>query len=280
MRLALALSLFLGAACGGGHRRAGAPRNQEGAVATEPFPTAPETTVASGPQPSVEEGLPAAPPSGVGGQGLPPVVRSIVTDDPVVFVTIDDGWDKDPTVLPFLADHHIAVTAFLIGRVAVRTAPYWDTLLAQGGVVEDHTETHPTLAGHPLAFQRTEICSPLDDYQRLFGRRPTLFRPPYGSLDHTTVVAARDCGLSDVVLWDATVSRGKLRRATPGPLRRGDVILLHWGPGLAGDLKALVAVLDSSGFQTALLEDYLRPGAAPAAPPVGSEATTAPPRSA
>src|SRR5207244_4069163 len=75
MRLALALSLFLGAACGGGHRRAGAPRNQEGAVATEPFPTAPETTVASGPQPSVEEGLPAAPPSGVGGQGLPPVVR-------------------------------------------------------------------------------------------------------------------------------------------------------------------------------------------------------------
>jgi peptidoglycan/xylan/chitin deacetylase (PgdA/CDA1 family) len=187
------------------------------------------------------------------------VISRVPTADPVVFVTIDDGWDKDPTVLPFLAAHQIKVTAFLIGRVAVRTARYWDTLLGQGGVVEDHTQTHPMLAHHPLAFQQSEICAPLDEDQRLFGRRPTLFRPPYGSMDHTTVVAAKDCGLSAVVTWDAVVQRGKLRRATPGPLRAGDIILLHWGPGLAGDLRALVAALDGSGLRSALLEDYLRP---------------------
>jgi len=187
------------------------------------------------------------------------VVSRVVTSDPVVFVTIDDGWTKDPTVLPFLAAHNIRVTAFLIGKVAVRTSPYWDALLSQGGLVEDHTETHPFLAHRTLESQKAEICPPLEDDQRLFGRRPTLFRPPYGSMDRTTVTAAADCGVSAVVLWDAVVQKGKLRRAVPGPLQRGDIILLHWGPGLAGDLRALVTSLADSGLRSALLEDYLGP---------------------
>jgi len=199
------------------------------------------------------------------------VVHHIDTSDAVVFVTIDDGWAHDPTVLPFLAAHHIVVTAFLIGREAVRDASYWQLLVAQGGLVEDHTETHPVLAGRPLRAQTAEVCAPLDDDQRLFGRRPTLFRPPFGSMDNNTVSAAASCGLSAVVLWNATVDRGQLRRATPGPLTPGDIILLHWGPGLAGDLAVLSAWLDRSGLRTALLEDYLGPRpvrvlGAPAAP--------------
>jgi Polysaccharide deacetylase len=90
-------------------------------------------------------------------RGRPVVVRHIETTDPVVFVTIDDGWAYDPTVLPFLAAHHMAVTAFLIGREAVRTASYWHMLVAQGGVVEDHTETHAMLAGRSLRAQAAEI---------------------------------------------------------------------------------------------------------------------------
>jgi peptidoglycan/xylan/chitin deacetylase (PgdA/CDA1 family) len=191
--------------------------------------------------------------------GLPAVVNHVPTADPVVFVTIDDGWTHDTSVLPYLADHHIIVTAFLIGRQARRDPAYWQALVAQGGLVEDHTDTHPALAGRPLAAQAAEICGPLDDDRRLFGRRPTLFRPPFGSMDANTVTAAGMCGLSAVVLWDATVDRGRLRRAMPGPLASGDIILLHWGPGLASDLVVLAATLERSGLRSALLENYLGP---------------------
>jgi peptidoglycan/xylan/chitin deacetylase (PgdA/CDA1 family) len=189
----------------------------------------------------------------------PEVIRHIVTTDPVVFVTIDDGWAHDPTVLPFLTAHHIVVTAFLIGREAVRDASYWQALVAQGGMVEDHTETHPMLAGLPLRAQTAEVCGPLSDDQRLFGRRPTLLRPPFGSMDGNTVAAAGQCGLSAVVLWNVTVNRGQLQRATPGALTSGDIILLHWGPGLASDLTVLAGVLDRSGLRSSLLENYLGP---------------------
>lgn len=248
------------AGCGGGGprraaRTADGANGQTAGLAPSAAPAADSgTTGATG-----QGGLPAPLPPDVGGAGLPPVVSRVATSDPVVFVTIDDGWTKDPTVLPFLAAHDIKVTAFLIGKVAVRTSPYWDALLSQGGLVEDHTVTHPFLAHRTLAEQKAEICPPLEDDQRLFGRRPTLFRPPYGSLDRTTVSAAGDCGVSAVVLWDAVVQKGKLRRALRGPLQRGDIILLHWGPGLAGDLRALVGSLAASGLHSALLEDYLGP---------------------
>jgi peptidoglycan/xylan/chitin deacetylase (PgdA/CDA1 family) len=187
------------------------------------------------------------------------VVKQIATADRVVFVTIDDGWTRDPAVLSFLAAHHVAVTAFVVGREARADPGYWRALVAQGGLVEDHTDTHPNLARLPLEAQVAQICGPLDDDQRLFGRRPTLFRPPYGSMDADTVVAAGRCGLSAVVLWDATVDHGRFRRATAGPLSPGDIVLLHWTPRLARDLQVLTSVLDRSGLHAALLEDYLRP---------------------
>ncbi len=187
------------------------------------------------------------------------MVKHIATADRVVFVTIDDGWTRDPAVLSFLAAHHVVVTAFLIGREARADPGYWRALVAQGGLVEDHTDTHPNLARRPLEAQVGQICGPLDDDQRLFGRRPTLFRPPYGSMDADTLVAAGRCGLSAVVLWDATVDHGRFRRATAGPLSPGDIVLLHWTPRLAGDLQVLTSVLDRSGLHAALLEDYLRP---------------------
>lgn len=198
--------------------------------------------------------------------GAPPVVKNVATTDPVVFVTIDDGWTKDPAVVGFLADHHVRVSAFVIGALARMDPGFWHALVAQGAVVEDHTATHPPLAGRSLDAQQIEICAPLDDEQRLFGRRPTLFRPPYGSMDATTVEATKRCGLAAVVLWDATVERGRLRRATPGPLQAGDIVLLHWGPGLVADLQELVGILDHAGLHSALLEDYLRPPASAASP--------------
>lgn len=202
-------------------------------------------------------------PSGLGPvpSGLAPVVNHVTTTEPVVFVTIDDGWTKDPAALAVLAEHHIPVSAFVIGAVARADPGFWRALVAQGGAVEDHTDTHPPLAGRPPEVQQAEICAPVDEDQRLFGRRPTLFRPPYGSMDGATVVGASHCGLSAVVLWDATFLRGRLQRATPGPLQAGDIILLHWIPGLAADLQELAGILDQAGLHGALLEDYLRPPA-------------------
>src|SRR5207302_7820304 len=101
-----ALILLVTAGCGGGPRRAArtadGANSQTAGLAPSAAPAADSgTTGATG-----QGGLPAPLPPDVGGAGLPPVVSRVATSDPVVFVTIDDGWTKDPPVLPFLADFY------------------------------------------------------------------------------------------------------------------------------------------------------------------------------
>jgi hypothetical protein len=63
------------------------------------------------------------------------------------------------------------------------------------------------------------------------------------------------------VLWDAKFSDHQFSLAHPGGLRPGDIILMHWGPGLLQDLQTLVPLLDAAGLHPAPLQDYLGPTA-------------------
>jgi len=71
-----------------------------------------------------------------------------------------------------------------------------------------------------------------------------------------TVLTAQRCGIREIVMWDATVSDGKVRLAT-GELHPGSILLLHFGPDLARDLKAAVRAIRDAGLAPGRLADYL-----------------------
>ena len=221
------------------------------------------------PLPPAPEPTPLAPVQGPSA----PVLYRIPTSAPVVFVTIDDGWVRDPRVVTFLNGTHWPVSLFLIERAALADLGYFRALQSAGAAIEDHTVDHPRLPQLPYAAQVQEICRPAQDYQTLFGTAPTLFRPPYGALNGLTRQAARACGETAVMEWTATLSGGHLE-VVGGSLLRGDIILLHFRPTLYGDLLLLQRILASDHLTVARLEDYLPPPAL-AAPP-GSSGPTGP----
>jgi peptidoglycan/xylan/chitin deacetylase (PgdA/CDA1 family) len=207
--------------------------------------------------------FPAAPPAHV--VALPdgaraPVLARVPTTDPVAFVTIDDGLVRRPEAIPMLRASGVPVTLFLIGPVAAEGYPYFEALSREGAVVEAHTMTHPELTGTPYAFQRRQICDSADELGRLTGRRPVLFRPPYGSYDATTLRAAHDCGMRAVVVWSETARDGAVFYQTPEHrLHPGDILLMHFRDRFADDFRAALAAIHRSGLTPALLEDYLVP---------------------
>jgi len=144
--------------------------------------------------------------------GLIPVLTRIDTSDPVVFITIDDGFDKDPRVLDVLKARHIPVTPFLTVD-AVKTKPGFFTSVQRitGQSVQDHTLTHPHLSRLGLDGQTHEICGAADALQGFYGARPWLFRPPYGDYDQTTRKAAAACGMKALVLWDVSLPHAVMR---------------------------------------------------------------------
>ncbi|MCA1832429.1 MAG: hypothetical protein LC750_06820 [Actinobacteria bacterium] len=108
------------------------------------------------------------------------------------------------------------------------------------------------------------ICGPMRHYRSLFGRTPTLFRPPYGSYDARTLRATSDCGLTAAVNWSATYGGGVLKTWSGSKLRPGDIILMHFKPTLYNDLLKMMRILKSENLGVGSLERYLAPAPAPA----------------
>ena len=190
--------------------------------------------------------------------GLIPVLTRIDTSDPVVFITIDDGFDKDPRVLDVLKARHIPVTPFLTVD-AVKTKPGFFTSVQKitGQSVQDHTLTHPHLSRLGLDGQTHEICGAADALQGFYGARPWLFRPPYGDYDQTTRKAAAACGMKALVLWDVSLPHAVMRYANGSVLHRGDIILIHWRPNLYRDINVAIDAAKAQGLRVASLQSYL-----------------------
>ncbi|HEY3684307.1 MAG TPA: polysaccharide deacetylase family protein [Streptosporangiaceae bacterium] len=189
--------------------------------------------------------------------GNPPIVDHIPTKKPVVFLTIDDGWTQDPAFPALLRRLRVPVTLFLTDKAIAGKYAYFRQLRDAGAVIEDHTLTHHRLTTLDAAGQRREICGAADTYEKRFGRRPTLFRPPGGRYDAATLAEARGCGIKGIVLWrDSVQLKGRIAYQE-GRLRPGDVILMHFRPGLAHDFPIVLSRIRHQGLELGRLTDYV-----------------------
>jgi len=191
--------------------------------------------------------------------GHAPVITRVETTDPVAFVTIDDGFVRAPEVAAVLDELDMPVTLFLVDRPVLDGAAYFGSL--PGTVVESHSRSHADMRGMPEDAQRAEICDNAGTITRSLGRAPVLFRPPYGNHDAATQRAAAACGMAAIVLWEQSVEKGEMRFRSAREIRPGDIILLHFRPGLPGELRMVADRIAAAGLRVARLDDYLVPDA-------------------
>ncbi|WP_274561407.1 polysaccharide deacetylase family protein [Streptomyces spiramyceticus] len=197
----------------------------------------------------------------------PFVVDRVPTRDKVVFLTFDDGAERDPAFVRMVDDLKLPISMFLTDSVGSPGYDHFDRLRRAGGglsTVQNHTLGHVYLPGLSYAGQRAEICGQQDRLEARFGARPRLFRPPYGAYNSQTLRAAGDCGAEAVVLWRASMQIHDLRYVEGDRLRPGDIVLAHFrGPGALKDstitemTARMLRRIHEQGFAVARLEDYL-----------------------
>jgi peptidoglycan/xylan/chitin deacetylase (PgdA/CDA1 family) len=238
---------------------------------TSPTTTLPPTTTTVPPPPTSVPGLTVGPL--IGGPGPIPVIHRVPTTDPVVFITIDDGAYADPAALDIIRNRQVPVTLFLNQVYLKAHGDYFKQLQDAGAVIGSHTMDHSNLRGKDPATQHARICDLVGEFQGRFGAVPTLFRPPYGNYDPVTLQEAASCGVTTVVHWSATADAGAIVTAD-GPLRAGDIILVHFKPDLGLKLEFVLAQIQAAGLRPARLADYL--ASAPPPPPSPPPETTVP----
>ncbi|MFJ9813946.1 polysaccharide deacetylase family protein [Streptomyces sp. NPDC101151] len=197
-------------------------------------------------------------------ENLPPVFTSVPTRQKVVFLTIDDGAEKDPAFLRMMSDLKIPYTAFLSNYLVKDDYNYFRTMQSQGHTLNNHTLTHPYLPGLSYEEQKDEICGMQDIMKKQFGKAPTVFRPPYGNYNGDTLRAAKACGIRYAPIWDEEVfvDHWEYREWDRG-LHPGDIVLTHfrgrddWDGTMVDDMRRFLNKVTREGYAVARLEDYL-----------------------
>ncbi|XUM04453.1 polysaccharide deacetylase family protein [Streptomyces venezuelae ATCC 10712] len=126
--------------------------------------------------------------------GPVPVISEIPTREKIVFLTIDDGAEKDPGFVRMMKDLKVPFTMFLTDASIRADYPYFAPLIAQGHGLANHTLTHPNLPTLGPEAQRREICGQQTRLKERYGITPRLFRPPYGNWNEATRAAAGSAG--------------------------------------------------------------------------------------
>ena len=179
-----------------------------------------------------------------------PFLRSGGARGNEVALTFDDGpGPYTGQVVGALDKLHVHATFFAIGSQEQYFSTGTVAEINSGDVVGDHTETHPMMGSLSPHDQYEQLFDQMAQIEVLGGKRPRLFRPPYGSFNSTTFRELHHLHLL-MVLWSvdtrdytlpgtATIVQRALEGAKPGA-----IILMHDGGGNRSEtIAALPAIV-------------------------------------
>jgi peptidoglycan-N-acetylglucosamine deacetylase len=209
-------------------------------------------------------------------------VSSVHVDSPYIALTFDDGPHQKltPRLLDLLAEHHIHVTFFVLGENALQHPEILQRAVREGHEIGNHSWSHPNLAKLSEENVRSQIKRTEELITRVIGSRPTLFRPPYGSLTTPQKHFVHDELGYEIILWDVDPLDWK----EPGPNVVSNRILKETRPGsivLSHDIHAqtiqampeTLTELEAKGFKFVTVSELLKlqtpipqPTSKPAAP--------------
>ncbi|HEV3283466.1 MAG TPA: polysaccharide deacetylase family protein [Solirubrobacteraceae bacterium] len=207
-----------------------------------------------------------------------PFVRTGGGQSKDIALTFDDGpGPYTPEVLSVLERFHVHATFFAIGKMERYFSASTIREFQDGDVVGDHTQSHPQLAQLSAHEQHEELFEGLLRIEVLGGDRPSLFRPPYGSYNATTMRQLRALHLL-MVLWSAD-TQDYLQPGVPVIVQRalegaqpGAILLMHDGGGnrtqTIAALPTIITKLRERGYHLVTVPEMLAKDPPPAGQPL------------
>lgn len=243
---------------------------------------------------------PQAPPSPDLAKPVEPRItyNFVHVDGPYIAMTFDDGPHETltPKLLDLLKAHHIKATFFVIGENVVQHPEILQRAAREGHEIASHSWSHPNFGKMSDEAVRNQLQKTDDAIKSAIGRRPTLMRPPYGSLtDREKKWIHQEFGYQ-IILWDVDPLDWK----RPGPAvvcsrilketRPGSIVLSHdIHPGTIEAMPATFDQLEGKGFKFVTVSELIamarpetpkprkEPVAAPAAAGSPASRATTPP---
>jgi len=192
--------------------------------------------------------------------------NSVHTDGPYIAMSFDDGPSATltPKLLDLLAARHIKATFFVIGENVMEHPEIVARAAREGHEIGNHSWSHPNLAKMSQESVRSQLQRTDDAIKNATGERPTLMRPPYGSITDREKHWIHDEFGYRIILWDVdpydwkrpgpAVVRNRILKET----RPGSIVLSHdIHPGTIEAMPSTLDALEAKGFKFVTVSELI-----------------------
>jgi peptidoglycan-N-acetylglucosamine deacetylase len=217
-------------------------------------------------QPDERNGTAPGPAAPISPMQLQITINSVRVDGPYIALTFDDGPSPvlTPKLLDLLAAHRMKATFFVVGQNAADHPDILRRASREGHEIANHSWSHPNLGKMSDEAVRRELQKTDDAIFAAIGKRPTLLRPPYGSITARQKRWIHDDFGYRIIIWDVDPLDWK----RPGPsvvcsrilkeTRAGSIVLAHdIHPPTLEAMPATFDQLDRKGFKSVTVSELL-----------------------
>jgi peptidoglycan/xylan/chitin deacetylase (PgdA/CDA1 family) len=184
-----------------------------------------------------------------------------------VALTFDDGPDAKITlqVLRVLQKYKVKGSFFFVGRYVQKHPKVAQQVYQNGHLILNHSHTHQSYMNKSPQWIKQDLTAAEQAIAKAIGKRPALFRPPYGDIDSVMIKAVSDNGYKNIIWsydtldWTGIV-KDSIAQGIKNNVRSGEIILMHSRQGTqptANALPAIIEHLQTAGYTIVRLDKML-----------------------
>ncbi|MBS4200578.1 polysaccharide deacetylase family protein [Bacillus sp. FJAT-49732] len=182
-----------------------------------------------------------------------------------IALTFDDGPSPKvtPRVLEVLKQYDAKATFFMLGNQVESYPTVAEQVAKAGHEIASHSNSHPDLTKLSNEAMKQEFYESSNKIEKATGKKPTLFRPPYGAYNDNVMNYANNNRYS-IILWSVDSLDWKSRNASAvidtvtRDVTNGSIVLLHDIHASTADaLPQLLASLKNQGYQFITVSELL-----------------------
>ena len=124
-------------------------------------------------------------------------------NDKVVALSFDAAWGNEDTgkLIEIMDKYKVKTTFFVVGGWVDKFPESVKQLSDAGHEIMNHSDTHPHMTQISVEKMKQEVEACDKKIEAITGKKPTLFRAPYGDYDNKVVGTMRETG-HFTIQWD------------------------------------------------------------------------------
>jgi peptidoglycan-N-acetylglucosamine deacetylase len=167
-----------------------------------------------------------------------------------------------PAIIDILARYNVKGNFFFVGEKVRLYPEIVKTAFDDGNLILSHSYYHNDLSNRGKEDITKDLVLTNDTIEDVIGKRPAMFRPPYGATNNSVISAAQENNMK-IVLWSIDTLDWSQKESTHikenvlNNVRNGDIILMHSDEDKTETEKALPLIIEgliNKGFQIVTLD--------------------------